>query len=240
MKVREIYKVLSQKITKEDSFREEPYGHYNIVNWEKEVKKVLFCVTATAEVIALFKKKKYDLLIQHHPFVCDDVPLFIFHTALDCCEDGLNDMWRNYLEVKNSFHFDKNMGWTGDITPISFDDLKAKCRAFIGDREILGYTFTTGELVKSVAICTGLGGIDWRAAEASGAECYITGQLLYPKPGKFKHIIEIGHTQTEFIGVDLIRRLLPGVKVDGASLDIDIYGEETCMGEDSVFDEVYG
>ena len=238
MILKDIFRVLSAKIRLEDSFRDEPYGAYNIQekDWDKEVKRVLFCVTATHQVLDHFFKEKYDLLIQHHPFVVPGIPLFIFHTALDCCADGHNDMWSEALGVKNAIHFDKNMGRVGEIDPISFEDLKAKCRALIEGKEILGYTYTNGEPVKSVAICSGLGGIDWRAAEASGAECYVTGQLLYPCHGNFKHIIELGHTHTEFIGVRLIRKLLEGtdVQVDGASLDIDYYGEEVCMGKDSL------
>jgi len=223
-KIKDVVDLLNAGIPKKDSWVSEQYGPYNIKDFAKPVKKVLYCVTATSEVVKYFSDNDYDLVISHHPFL-KNIPQLVYHTALDCCEGGLNDMWRDMLGVQNPTHFDRNLGWVGGITPISFDDLRAKIEAFIG-HPIIGFSDTDGKLIKSVVICTGLGGLVFHQAEETGADCYILGQLSLPDKGRFNSIIEVGHTLTEFIGVNYIRKLLPGLQVDSAPLDIDYFGGE--------------
>jgi putative NIF3 family GTP cyclohydrolase 1 type 2 len=231
MKIKEIISILTKAIPIGDSWVQECYGAYNIKNMEKDVKKILYCVTATNEVVRYFKKNGYDLLISHHPFVVN-VPQLVFHTALDCCKNGLNDMWANTLAVKNAVHFDRNLGWAGSIEKTSFEALTAKIEAFIGHK-IKGVKYSTGEQISSVVICTGLGGMVIDQAAESKADCYITGELFSSsvKEYGFKAVIEVGHTLTEFMGVDLFRSLLPALQIDSAPLEIDYFNFETSIGD---------
>jgi putative NIF3 family GTP cyclohydrolase 1 type 2 len=93
--------------------------------------------------------------------------------------------------------------------------------------------FSTGEQISSVVICTGLGGMVIDQAAASKADCYITGELFSSsvKEYGFKAVIEVGHTLTEFIGVDLFRSLLPALQIDSAPLKIDYFNFETSIGD---------
>jgi len=206
----------------------ESYGEYNIEDHNKIVKKVLFCVTPTQQVIAHFHKHNYDLLISHHPFRAH-VPQLIFHTALDCCEGGLNDMWRDHLELKNNYkHFDGTLGWHGEIEPILFSDLITKVNHLSGS--ILGETFNQkgmNDIIKTVVICSGLGGMVNELALATEADCYIIGQnTMAGADTGFKAVIETGHTASEWIGVNFFKRVLTGVQVDLAPSDLDRFGEE--------------
>lgn len=224
MKVNEITKILNAAIPYKDSWITESYGAFNIEDSNKDVKKILYCVTATNEVVEYFHKNKYDLLISHHPFLVD-VPILIYHTALDCCKGGLNDMWANFLEVKQAKHFSRNLGWVGKIDPISFDDLTTKIEKWIG-YNIKGIKHSNGELITSVVICTGLGGMVYHEAANTKADCYITGELTSLSTNGFKAVIETGHTNSEFIGVYLFRKLLPQVQIDLAPSEIDYFGKE--------------
>ena len=229
MLVKDIVNILNSGIPKSDSWVTEQYGPYNIRNFDKDVKKILYCVTATREIVQYFKDLKYDLLVSHHPYI-QNVPMLIYHTALDCCVGGLNDMWKNRLEVKNGRHFDRNLGWVGDIAPITFEALRAKIEAFIGQK-IAGYSYSDGSLISSVVICTGLGGLVFEKAQLTQGDCFITGELMSAHPGQFPAIFEVGHTLTEFIGINLIRKLLPGMQVDASPFDIDYFGTETCINK---------
>jgi putative NIF3 family GTP cyclohydrolase 1 type 2 len=203
----------------------EPYGPYHI-NPGAQVRKVLYCVTPTRAVTERVVREEYDLLISHHPFVDGRVPQLVLHTALDCCPGGLNDQWRDALGLRDARHFDGRLGWYGDIEPMSFDELVVRCEAFCG-APLLGQLYTRRELIRSVVICTGLGGMVTRQARSTGADCYILGEATGPAASMgFEAVIEIGHTLSEQVGVHLVRRLLPELVVDLAPLAEDVFGRE--------------
>lgn len=225
MKASDVVQRLLKAVPKEIEWSPgEPYGPYNI-NPDADIQKVLFCVTPTAEVIDYFHKHNYDLLVSHHPFI-RGVPQVILHTALDCCEGGLNDMWRDALGVKEAKHFDGTLGWYGEIEPTSFTSLVKRCEAFIG-HQIIGQVYSEIETIKSVVICSGLGGMVTQLAQRSQADCYIFGEAVAPAESMgFKSVIEIGHTLSERMGSDLIQAVLPELQVDQAPLAVDYFGRE--------------
>lgn len=207
----------------------EPYGPYN-VDPNSDIQKILFCVTPTKEVIDYFHDNDYDLLVSHHPFVMG-VPQIILHTALDCCEGGLNDVWRDAIGVKDAKHFDGTLGWYGEIEPTSFNSLVKRCEAFIG-APIIGQVYSTIDTVKSVVICSGLGGMVTSLARKTNADCYIFGEAVASAQSMgFPAIIEIGHTLSERMGSVLIQSLLPEIQVDQAPLTIDYFGREHFLGK---------
>ena len=221
-----VVKIITDRVPNSESWTRELYGAFNLKP-NVDIKKVMFCVTPTRAVVAKFKKEGYDLLVSHHPFRVD-VPQLILHTALDCCEGGLNDMWAKQLGIKNPKHFDKNLGWYGEIEPITLSDLQNSIvKITNGGND--GLAYTNGEIITSVVVCSGLGGMVSRQALATGADCYVTGELVSPanKLG-FKAVIETGHTKSEWIGVNLIKEILEphGIQVDYAGFDVDMFGKE--------------
>jgi|GEM_PF-2731048 len=236
MKVSEILKRTSVAVPQSETWGGlESYGAHGIKP-KTEVKRALFCVTPTSEVVEYFFANKYDVLISHHPFVKLGVPMLVFHTALDCCKGGLNDMWKNMLGVKDAKHFDANLGWVGKIDPIPFDDLVAKIEKFIGNKARgLVQAKNNSKLVSSVVICTGLGGLVFEQAQNTGADVYITGELCSSTIGTFDGVIEIGHTLTETCGVNFFRDLLPEIEIDSAPLNIDVFGHEVVFAQKGRF-----
>lgn len=225
MKALEVIERLTRAVPREIEWSVgESYGPYN-VDPNADIQKILFCVTPTPEVIEYFHKHGYDLLVSHHPYI-RNVPQVILHTALDCCEGGLNDMWRDALGVKSPQHFDGTLGWYGEIEPTAFTSLVKRCEAFIG-HSIIGQIYTEIETVKSVVICSGLGGMVTELARQTEADCYIFGEAVAPaKSMGFRSVIEIGHTLSERMGSELIQDILPELQVDQAPLEIDRFGRE--------------
>jgi len=225
MRIYEIIKILTEGIPKTETWpvcANEPYGVYNIIE-NIEVKRILYCVTATEDVVTYFKENKYDLLISHHPFIVD-VPQFICHTALDCCKDGLNDIWKDYLGIKDAMHFDANLGWCGDIEPINFFDLIKKITDLTGEpifnAECNDYNKING-IIDNIVLCTGLGGAVQQQAFNTGSTCYIVGEgNMYLD---FPAYIEIGHTLSEQVGIITLKVLLQNVIIDLAPLDVDYF-----------------
>lgn len=227
MKAANVVNALCARIPFNQSWCREAWGPYN-VDPEATVERVLFCVTPTLEVKDHFHKEGYDLLVSHHPFQCG-VPQVILHTAMDCCPGGLNDQWRDALGVKNARHFDRNLGWYGQIEPKSVEELSAQCSKFMGGDPI-GVIYTEVEQINSVVICSGLGGmVHNKAYNNTHADCYIVGEMTTdPLASRFPAMIETGHTLSEYApGLKLIRSILePHVPVDGAGFEIDRFADE--------------
>jgi putative NIF3 family GTP cyclohydrolase 1 type 2 len=234
MKMQEAVERLLTAVPQSDTWERvngETYGPEHIAP-DACVRRVLYCVTITPEVESYFRKGGYDLLVAHHPFRPQDaIPNVVLHTALDCCSGGLNDQWRDLLQIQDARHITGNLGWFGRIRPIPFQQLRDRVRAFAGgiDGQVYSRKKLRKELVDTVAICAGLGGWIAEEAAATGADVFITGELTQSADALGSPaVIETGHTRSERVGVDFIRQILgPGVEVDVAPLGIDYYGGET-------------
>ncbi len=234
MKASEVVDRLTTRVPESDSWTLEPYGAF-FVEGNLKVNKVLYCVTPTKGVLTYFEQNKYDLLVSHHPYIAG-VPQVILHTALDCCPGGMNDQWRDVVGIKNAKHFDKNMGWSGEIEPILFNKLVKKVADFVG--EPIGWTHCDldnkgNNIIESVVVCSGLGGLVENQAYGTKADCYVTGQLVYnPAYSQFRALIETGHTISESKpGYNLVKATLSDIQVDCASMDIDVFGVEYYGGK---------
>lgn len=202
---------------------------YGPINCEglTHVNRVLYCVTPTPEVANMFRENNYDLLISHHPYTAGkDIPQLVFHTALDCCEGGLNDMFKDHIGLDDAAHFDDTLGWYGKLKkPMTFRELTNKVKELTGD--IIGECYSDKEMIESVVICTGLGGMVNREAAKTKADCYILGENVRSARPMFKSSIEVGHTLSERIGVHFFRKLFgSAVDVDVAPLECDYFGNE--------------
>jgi putative NIF3 family GTP cyclohydrolase 1 type 2 len=232
MKAYEVLNRLTKAARPTDTWSKgEPYGAYNLGMYQN-IDRAVYCVTPTPEVIAAFKAGKHDVLISHHPYVTD-VPQIVLHTALDCCEGGLNDQWRDALGIKNARHFDRNLGWYGQVDPISYKDMYAKISKYIG-RAPLGTCFSDIPTIGSVAVCSGLGGmVESEAFKNTHADCYIMGEgVFHPHWSPFKAQFEVGHTLSEFKpGMLFLRKHLPEISVYGANRLNDYFGHEVYTTE---------
>jgi len=209
---------------------DEPYGPYGIRDWQVAVHRVLYCVTPNEDVIGYFTRNGYDLLISHHPFVVGKVPQLVLHTALDCCEGGLNDMWRDALGLQRAEHIDGTLGWYGSVGAITPQELSRRVEDFCDliEGEFWFDPRRVAAGINSVAVCSGLGGVIVDRTLSTGADAYVTGELIQaPWKTGFACVIETGHTRSEIHGVRLLRQILPEVIVDVAPEGVDAYRGET-------------
>lgn len=228
MTIDELIETLEKEIPQKDTWTrcaDELYGECYILDGDKEVKKVLYCVTADEKIKEYFFKNNYDFLIAHHPFRIMRVPMFIAHTAFDCCKNGLNDIWKDILGLKNATHIVDNLGWIGELEKeMTLDEIIDIINK--NDIEIAGGVYNlTNKPIKTVAVCSGLGGMIIDKVEALNPDCYITGELLSPKTC-IKNVIEVGHTNSERIGVLTLRKIFPNLTIDVAPKEIDVFGKE--------------
>jgi putative NIF3 family GTP cyclohydrolase 1 type 2 len=243
----ELTRTIEARIKETDAWHvcaQEPYGAFNLAP-DAKLERLLYCVTASPAAVEYFKKHGYDAMVTHHPIMAREkeiltpeeffqesvssIPQLVYHTALDCCEGGLNDYWRDFLGVKDAKHFDVNLGWAGQIDPISFKQLKDKIETKL-ESPMIGDIFNSQKEINSIVICTGLGGAVNQLALKTDADCYILGQSIVPVDrAGFRNVIEMGHTLSERIGYDCIKNFIKHlpVQMDMIPLEKDIcaYGE---------------
>jgi putative NIF3 family GTP cyclohydrolase 1 type 2 len=193
------------------------------------VKRVLYCVTLSHRIEEYAAQHYYDMIVTHHPGGSQNVFSATFHTALDCCEGGHNDQWRDALGIQDPKHFMGTLGWYGKIEPASLADLCDRIETFM-ERKILGQKWALREPITSVVVCSGLGGLVTQQALATKADCYVLGQAVQKnmRHSGFKAVIETGHTNSEWMGINKIRQVLEpwGIQVDLAPPEMDRFGGE--------------
>jgi putative NIF3 family GTP cyclohydrolase 1 type 2 len=230
LKLQDFNDILHKAVPFKDTWIKEAYGPHNTkLNPKRTVERALYCVTPTPGVVKQFKEGGYDILLSHHPYIVG-VPQWIAHTALDCTKGGLNDQWRDLFNLKNTKHFDGNLGWYGELErPHSLQELIEKSEGFVG-APLIGEHHGHEHPINSIVICTGLGGMVEREAHKTGADCYVLGEASqHFKRSPFKARIETGHTLSEHgTGLAFFRKHLEphGIIVDPSSLEHDKYSGE--------------
>lgn len=229
MKLSEVKTVLHTAIPKTETWNRaegETYGLHN-AKGDIEVTRALYCVTNSHQIINYAKKRGYDIIIEHHPFkIKSSVPTFVYHTALDCCDGGLNNIWADHMGIEN-VHFDDNLGAVGELeNEETFESILSRVEELVGDK-VIGQLKNSGNPIKKIVICAGLGGIVITEAEDTMSDLYITGELTGDaKYSKMSNVIEIGHTLSERCGINLFKDLLPDVEIDLAPLSMDKFSNE--------------
>lgn len=221
-------KAIPQKETWKSS-KHESYGAYNVEDDRMVVSKILYCVTPSSEIVEYAKENGYDMIIGHHPFVIPGIPSMVFHTALDMVDNGgLNWQWKEHLKMKNAIKYEDNLGWFGEIEPVTYDELLEQVKIFTGGY-VIGQQKRTDKIIKTVISCSGLGGFVQSIVEKMNPDCFITGELLANVNDlKLDSVIETGHTYSEQCGVNLFRDLLEKhqITVDLAPIYLDRFGKE--------------
>ena len=204
--VGELGKLLEEKIPA--SLRE-PWDHDGamvVLDRDESVTKVLCALDCTSGAIEYAKEQGCNVIVTHHPLLFHPLPalveedsvgkrvlacvqagiaVFSFHTRLDCMEGGVNDCLASLLELQDYTSFIP-YGRVGEAPSHlhSFDAFSA----FVGEK--LGVvpfpTVKAREEVRRVAIVAGCGKDEIREVLSSGADTFVTGEVLH------NHLIDCG------------------------------------------------
>ncbi len=210
------------------------------------VSRVLVALDATASVVTQAEEWGAELLVVHHPLIfsplknlvedggvvtlvrrllCNCCGLLACHTNLDSAPGGLNHYVGELLGLQQlrPLALDSGLGRIGTLaTPVSVAEFTARVAKILAT-DTLKVLGDPEKQVRTVALCTGAGGDFATAAQAAGAELYLTGEvkhhiaLLARDAGMA--IIDAGHYPTERPMVPLVTahlRQLAGVEVVAA------------------------
>ncbi len=244
MTVKQLYEELDKRIPSSLSCDWDNDGLMCCPEPDREVRRVLVCLDATADACRRAIKGGYDLIVTHHPFIFKGlkriepsdfisakaielikhgISVFSFHTRLDALEGGVNDTLVELLGLFDVIPFAEGIGRIGTLpTECSAEDLAKKVKALLSADGVL---LADAKIpCRRVAVLGGNGNDDIEEAMSLGADTYISGDFAYHSktdaPDRGINLIEAGHFQTE----DPVCRVLCGLICDiDRTLSCDIY-----------------
>ena len=235
MTVKELYLKLTEKMPEELREEWDNDGIMCSPDDSAEVRRVLVCLDVTEEIVDYAIESGFDLIVSHHPLIfhplkavapgeatvnkvirllTSGVSAMSFHTRLDAVAGGVNDVLANAIGLKNVIPFGKNgeeIGRVGDLpVPMSLRDFAELVKTATGAK--LVQISSNGKPVSRVAVLGGGGAGESPAAEAAGADTYLTGDLRHDQlteaPERGMNMVQGGHFWTENLVCNRIRELL--------------------------------
>ena len=222
MTVREIYRFLDEKIPRTLSCAWDNDGLMCCPDGDREVRRVLVTLDVTAEAVKAAIEGGYDVIVSHHPmifkglkaineenYIADKamaliragVAVMSFHTRLDAVGGGVNDTLAALLGLADVEGFgEEGIGRIGTLRgEEALTEFAARVKTLLGAPAV---AIADGKkAVHRVAVLGGAGGDDVAAAQAAGADTYLSGTLGYhdlvDAPENGMNLVAAGHYYTE-------------------------------------------
>ena len=203
---------------------------------EAPVKSVLLGLDCTPELVDEAIACGADMIVTHHPLIFSglkkvtpedqvgeavikavkaDISIYAAHTSADKVIAGVSGAMAARLGLENVSVLDEDgdgtgLGAVGDFPqPLSAEEAVALVKERFGLKAMRASRPVDG-MISRVAVCGGSGGSLIKAAMASGAQLYISGDISYhnffTKEGFM--IMDIGHYESEIEIVDILFSLL--------------------------------
>lgn len=192
---------------------------------DKNVSKVLVALDINAEIIRQATENKVDLIVTHHPLIFkpigrvtdknllvlleNKIAVYSAHTNLDNCDDGVNKVLAELLELKNVKRDGMiAYGECDECDSSQFVDLvKSKLNV-----NSVRCSNVTDKKIKKVAVLGGSGGDFLMNAVNLGCDAFVTGEASYHDAQCACEnnilLISAGHFETENPVVDMLCKLL--------------------------------
>lgn len=242
MTVREFYKALCAIVPRELGCDWDKDGLNVCPEPEREVKKVLVALDATADVVEKAVSEGYDVIFSHHPMLWDGlktvdaddcvgakviklcksgVAAMSFHTRIDAAEGGVNDILASLVGLENvEIAGDDGIMRVGTLpAPMSAAEFATKVKGALGCAAVV--CSDAGLPVRRVAVVGGSGKSEIGVALAAGADTFLTGELSYSQLSEpcGINLLMAGHFSTENPICERLCELVAGVVPD-AKADI--------------------
>lgn len=175
--------------------RQEPWDNsgFQVGERQKEVKRILFALDATAELVEEAAEKQCDLIVTHHPFLFTaqkqfmerspaflaakhDITVISAHTSYDCATGGVNDVLAQAVGLQNVRVPADGMIRIGEIAPQTAKAFAETVEKRLHANVILSLP---EKEVRCVAVCGGAGADFIGEAKAQGADLLLTGEAKH-------------------------------------------------------------
>lgn len=174
---------------------------------EAEVRKVLFALTVTDDVVDQAVRNGCDLIISHHPLFT--VPLkyrginiYCAHTNLDKAKGGTTDTLLKELRLEGRFYndfvriVDLENEMSVEFLKLKLLHVSPRLR-IVNNRE--------RKTIQTIGFCSGSGS-DFIAS--TPCDAFVTGDIKYHTAIETNKVVfDIGHFESEIMSVELLKQL---------------------------------
>ena len=202
------------------------YVGFIVETTQKEISKVMLCLTPTKDIVKQAFEKNCDMIISHHPlfFVPNcfaNIDIYCAHTNMDLANGGTTDTLIKALDLNQ-----KNLYHDGFLRYVELDNA-VKITEFAQIlRKIspnLRYTNNKNiETIKKIAFCAGSGSEFIELAQQNDADCLVTGDLKFHTALESDIVVfDIGHFESEILILDVFKKII------GKNIEIVIADEKS-------------
>lgn len=191
----------------------------------KDVKKILLCLTITQNIINQAIEKKCDMIVSHHPLFFipfsfnKNIPVYSAHTNLDKADGGTTD---TLIELLNLNEVQKRIDKIGFFLrlvelerEISLDEFIKNLKEKLNLKNIKIVNNCDKQKIKKIAFCAGSGADFVYEAEKIGADIFVTGDVKYHTALESNVIIaDVGHFESEYPILGKIKSLLKPLGIE--------------------------
>ena len=184
---------------------------------DPDIKKILFALTVTDDVVNQALNSGCDMIISHHPLFYvplwyKQINIYSAHTNLDIAEGGTTDTLIEKLGFKKTFT-DGFMRMVELEEPITVEELRNRLLT-ISPR--LRYVNNcAAKTIKTIGFCAGSG------SEFIGStDAFVTGDVKFHTALEAKTVVfDIGHFESEILAPELLKSIcgVEGVLADEKS-----------------------
>lgn len=194
-------------------------------NENREINKVMLCLTVTPDIIKQAKEKNCDMIISHHPLFYID-----FYSGI--VSENLSPAINIYCAHTN---LDKACGGTTDVLidtvagKINFSEIKRDCHDFLRILElknpikiedfskIIKQISPNARLINNkkiktlnkIAFCAGSGAEFIKDAHNLGVDCLVTGDIKFHTALDSPIVLyDIGHFESEILVLPVFEHLI--------------------------------
>ena len=199
MTIEQLASYLEERIPKSLSEPWDNDGRMVIPDSEAEVTKVLCALDCTSVAIEKAKELGCNVILTHHPLIfkgvgsvtpCDSVgkriidciksgiAVLSYHTRLDSMDGGVNDTLAKCICVENAEAF-LPYGRIGDVKEQSFEDYARLVENNLELKQGEMGLVKARDTVRRVALVSGSGKDEIKAALNAGADTFVTGEVMH-------------------------------------------------------------
>lgn len=188
---------------------------------EKDVKKVLLCLSVTQDVINQAVEKKCDMIISHHPLFFipfgfnKDITIYSAHTNLDKADGGTTDTLIKILKFNGAKKIGDFLRLVELKEEILLDSFITLLKTKLNTQSIRIVNNFNRQNIKKIAFCAGSGMDFLEEVQRINADVFVTGDVKYHQAlDSNAIIIDAGHFETERLVLEKIKELLEPLNIE--------------------------
>lgn len=199
---------------------------YQIYLGDRDVKKVLLCLSVTQNVINQALEKNCDLVISHHPLFYvplefnKNIPIYSAHTNLDKTDGGTTDTLIRVLGFNKAQKISDFLRLVSLEKEISLENFINLIKEKLNIKTLKVINNLNKQNIGKIAFCAGSGMDFLNVVQENKADVFVTGDVKYHSALESNVIIiDVGHFESEIPILKTIKNLLASLNLEVVEAD---------------------